>query len=136
MHLNRILILVLIDSFVCIYCLNSTKFQCKSNQKKDFDNIERFTDNMCAQCLWYMAGVPIAWKNPSKVEQWELKYNYNKSINVLLIMPIIRENKTLNISFKYSALNRSDKDNDFILKEFKQDFHMVCYFKIMNTYVQ
>jgi hypothetical protein len=104
----------------------------------DFHNIERFTDNMCAQCLWYMAGVPIAsgaWKNPSKVEQWNFIYNYNESINVLLIMPIIRENKTLNVSFKYSALNRSDKENDLILKEFKQDFHMVCHFKIMNTFV-
>ncbi len=137
MHLNHILILVLIDSFVSIYCLNSTKFQCKSNQKKtDFLNIERFTDNMCAQCFWYMAGVPIAWKNPSKVVQWDFKYNYSESINVLLTMPVIRENEMFNISFKYSALNISDKENDIILKEFNQDFHMVCHFKIMNTYVQ
>jgi hypothetical protein len=139
MHLNHILILVLIDSFVSIYCLNSNEFQCKSNQKNtDFLNIERFTDNMCAQCFWYMADVSIAWKNPSKVLEWQFRYNYSESINVLLKMPDIRKNKTFNkvIPFKYSAFNRSDKDNDFILKEFKQDFHMVCYFKIMNTYVQ
>jgi hypothetical protein len=110
---TNLVIAIVINSFNCI---DSNVFQCKNNQNINFLNIERFTDNMCAQCFWYMAGVENAWKQYDIVSKWYFLYNFSDSHNVLLCKPKCTP-------FKFSDLNKSD--NHTILSEFKYEFHMV-----------
>jgi hypothetical protein len=115
---TNLVIALVINNFKLSNCIDSNVFQCKNNQNINFLNIERFTDNMCAQCFWYMAGVENAWKQYDIVSNWYFRYNYSDSVNVLLCKPKC-------VPFKFSDLNKNDKDNDTILSEFKYEFHMV-----------
>mgnify|MGYP006887433570 CR=1 FL=1 len=91
------------------------RFPCKSNLFYDFRNIDRFMDNMCAQCLWYMAGSEGPWINFDSVHKWKVIYNYSDQINVLLCNPNCTE-------FKYETLKQP---NNSIQKELKSEFYMV-----------
>ncbi|XP_027198602.2 calcitonin gene-related peptide type 1 receptor-like [Dermatophagoides pteronyssinus] len=90
------------------------RFPCQSNLFYDFRNIDRFMDNMCAQCLWYMAGSESPWIDFDSVNKWQVIYNYSDQINVLLCNPNCTE-------FTYEILKRP---NNSIQKELKSEFYM------------
>jgi len=124
----NVLILLIINSFDLIYCGKENKFQCRNNMNIDFVNMERFTDNMCAQCFDYMIGAKIAWKNYTKVNQWRFRYNFTN----LLCKPDQLTGKYHCTPFKYSDFNINNKNNDSILSEFKHEFHLVRTLLIAN----
>lgn len=98
---------------------NVTPFPCRSNLAYDFGNIDRFTDNMCAQCLWYMAGSEAPWQRFDQVNQWNVIYNHNDSVNVLLC-------KSDGCSpFGYDDLKSSEKNS--IANEFKSTYYLVLF---------
>lgn len=108
--------MILFVLFLCLPTLIKTsKFPCKSNQYYDFLNIDRFTDNMCAQCLWYMTGSHTPWINFTTTENWHFKYNYSNTINVVICNPNCTE-------FKYEHLK---EPNNWIFKELRSNFYRV-----------
>lgn len=82
-----------------IICMTSAVagFSCRSNMLTNFSTIDRFTDNMCAQCLWYMAGSETPWTNFEQVNRWVVKYNHSEEVSVLVCTPTCH-------AFSYQAL--------------------------------
>lgn len=117
--LRSVSVTLLANLILVSHCLSVSPFRCKSNLPYDFLNIERFTDNMCAQCFWYMAGVESAWKRFDIVSKWYIMYNFSDYINALVCRPECSQ-------FKFRYLNKNDRENDPILNEFNDEFHMVC----------
>ncbi|KPM12082.1 7 transmembrane receptor (Secretin family)-like protein 3 [Sarcoptes scabiei] len=93
----------------------STEFPCLSNLKYDFIDIDRFTDNMCAQCLWFMAGNKTPWIDFNRVIRWRMLYNHSETINVLVCNPNCFE-------FRADYLNQP---NNSIATEMKSPFYLV-----------
>lgn len=72
---------------VLVQVVGVNSLSCHNNLNINFATLDRFTDNMCAQCLWFMAGSEAPWLNPLAVTQWQVKYNYSHSVNVMLCTP-------------------------------------------------
>ena len=94
-------------------------FACRSNLHYDFGNIDRLTDNMCAQCLWYMAGSEAPWYHFEQVHKWHVVYNYSDSVNVLLCKPECRPFLFDDLKLALSLSNHS------IGSEFKSAYYLV-----------
>lgn len=109
---------------ICTTTSIATAFHCRSNLALNFKTIDRFTDNMCAQCLWYMAGSETPWTNFENVNRWVVKYNFSESISVVVCTPTCHP-------FTYQALNdvakaRSEHNmTTEIIKAFKSLYYLV-----------
>lgn len=97
----------------------SSSFPCRSNLPYDFRSIDRFTDNMCAQCLWYMAGSEAPWHRFEAVHQWHVVYNASDTVNVLLCAPDCRP-------FHYEDLKLASQTlNHTIGSELRSTYYLV-----------
>ena len=106
--------------FMFRFCLvtGDGDFVCRSNLHYDFRNIDRFTDNMCAQCVWFMAADEEPWQDSESVHQWRVEYNFSATVNVMLCTPNCTE-------FNYKQLYDSE---NYVVKQFRSTYYLVTFF--------